>query len=66
MRYQTKYYPPPVYQETSTHYAIIQMESMGILHPEANMFFNQLITRNDPDVVGAIMTQLSLKTGLNR
>ena len=30
------------------------------------MFFNQGITIHDPDVVGAIMNQLSLKAGLKR
>ena len=41
------------------------MENMGILYPEAHMFFNQVITRHDPDVVGYIMIQISLKVGLN-
>ena len=39
---------------------------MGILHPESHMFFNQGITRHEPDVVGSIITHLSLKAGLKR
>ena len=42
------------------------MENMGILHPETHMFFNQGMKRHGPAVVGAIMTQLSLKAGLKR
>ena len=45
-------------------YALTLMENMGILYPEAHMFFNQVITRHDPDVVGYIMIQISLKVGL--
>ena len=45
-------------------YELTLMENMGILHPEAHMFFNQGITRHDPDVVGSIMTRISLKEGL--
>ena len=30
------------------------------------MFFNQVITRHEPDIVGSIMNQMLLKTGLNR
>ena len=40
------------------------MENMEILHPENHMFFNQGIKRHNPDVVGYIMNQLSLKEGL--
>ena len=39
---------------------------MGILHPEAHMFFNQGITRHEPDVLGSIMTQMTSKSGIKR
>ena len=42
------------------------MENMGILHPEDHIFSNRGITINDPDGLGAIMTQLSLNAGLKR
>ena len=42
------------------------MENMGILRPEYHMFLNHGITRHDPDVLGSIMAQLSLKASLNR
>ena len=37
-----------------------------VLHPDAHMFFNQREHQEQPDVVAAIMTQLSLKAGLKQ
>ena len=42
------------------------MENMGMLHPEAHIFFIMGITRHGTDVVGAITTQILLKEGLKR
>ena len=42
------------------------MENMIIFHPEYHMFFNQVITRHETEVVVAIMNQLSLNSGLKR
>jgi hypothetical protein len=42
----------------------MQLESQGALHPDAHMFFQQDIYQSEPDLVAAIMTQLSLKAGL--
>ena len=39
---------------------------MGKLRPEFHMFFDQIIKIHDPEVVGAIMNQMSLKAGLKR
>jgi hypothetical protein len=45
-------------------YAVTQLESHGALYPDAHMFFNHAMYQEEPDVVAAIMTQLSLKRGL--
>ena len=40
-----------------------QLENQGTLHPDAHLLFN-LAVEEQPSVVSAIMTQLSLKVGL--
>jgi hypothetical protein len=45
-------------------YAVTQLEMHGVLHPDAHMFFQTDMYHAEPDVVAAIMTQLSLKAGL--
>jgi hypothetical protein len=45
-------------------YAVTQLESQGVLNPDAHMFVQDYFYQAEPDVVGAIMTQLSLKAGL--
>jgi hypothetical protein len=45
-------------------YAVTQLESQGVLHPDAHMFVQQDLCQSEPDVVAMIMTQLSLKAGL--
>ena len=45
-------------------YAVMQLEKQGVLHPNAHMFFQNDMYQSEPDVVAAIMTQLSLKAGL--
>jgi hypothetical protein len=42
-------------------YAVTHMESQGVLNPDAHMFVQEDFYQADPDVVAAIMTQLSLK-----
>ena len=44
--------------------AVTQLENHGALHPDAHMAFFQHSMEEQPDVVAAIMTQLSLKAGL--
>jgi hypothetical protein len=44
--------------------AVAQLENHGALHPDAHMMFYQSMVENQPDVVAAIMTQLSLKAGM--
>ena len=45
-------------------YAMTQLEIQGVLHPDVNMFAHEDFYQTKPNVVIAIMTQLSLKTSL--
>jgi hypothetical protein len=45
-------------------YAVTQIESQGVLNPDAHMFVQEDLYQAEPDAVAAIMTQLSLKAGL--
>jgi hypothetical protein len=45
-------------------YAVTQLETQGVLNPDAHMFVQEDFDQAEPDGVAAIMTQLSLKTGL--
>jgi hypothetical protein len=45
-------------------YAVTQLETQGVLNPDAHMFVQEGFYEVEPDVVAAIMTQLSLKTDL--
>ncbi len=48
------------------HAAVTQLKSQGALYPDAQMFFNGSICQEEPDVIAAIMTQLSLEAGLKQ
>jgi hypothetical protein len=45
-------------------YAAAQLESDGVLYPEAHTFVQTEFYQSEPDVVAEIMTQLALKAGL--
>jgi hypothetical protein len=45
-------------------YVVTQLESQGVLNPDSHMFVQEDFYQAEPDVVAAIMTQLSLKSGL--
>jgi hypothetical protein len=45
-------------------YAVTQLESQGFINPDAHMFVQEGFYQADPDVMAAIMTQLSLKADL--
>ncbi len=47
-------------------YAIMQLETHGVLHPDSHMFVQEDFNQSDPDVMAHIMTQLSLKSGLKQ
>jgi hypothetical protein len=46
------------------YYAVTQLETQGVLNPDAYMFVQDDFCQAEPDVVAAIMTQLSLKAVL--
>jgi hypothetical protein len=45
-------------------YAIMQLETWGVLHLDYHMFVQEDFYQYNPDVMAHIMTQLSLKSGL--
>jgi hypothetical protein len=47
-------------------YAIMQLETHGVLQPDYHMFIQEDFYQSDPDVMAHIMTQLSLKNGLKQ
>jgi hypothetical protein len=60
---QTRAYAPSL-SGTRYSYAVTQLESHGVLNPDAHMFVQEDFYQAEPDVVAAVMTQLSLKSGL--
>ena len=45
-------------------FAVKQLEWQGVLHPDAHMFVQEDFYQAGPDVVAAVMTQLTTKAGL--
>jgi hypothetical protein len=54
----------PSLSGTKYVYAVTQLESLEVLHPDAHMFTQDDFYQSDHDVVAMLMTQLSLKAGL--
>jgi hypothetical protein len=42
-------------------YAVMQLETQGVLHPDYHMFIQEDFYQSDPDVMVHVMPQLSLK-----
>jgi hypothetical protein len=63
-------FQPKLYEPTMTglkySYAVMQLETQGVLHPDSQMFVQEDFYQSDPDVVAHIMTQLSLNSGLKQ
>jgi hypothetical protein len=51
--------------DSKCSYEVTQLESQGVLNLDAHMFVQEDFYQADPDVMAAIITQLSLKAGLN-
>ena len=66
VRSQTKPEYTPSMKGSKYEYAVTQLESQGVLNPDAHMFVQEEFYQHEPDVVAAIMTQLSLKAGLKQ
>jgi hypothetical protein len=64
VRSQTKQGYTPSLSGSKYSYAVTQLESQWVLNPDLHMFGQEAFYQADPDVVAAIMTQLSLKAGL--
>jgi hypothetical protein len=47
-------------------YAVMQLETHEVLHPDSHMFVQEDFYQSDPNVVAHVMTQLSLKSGLKQ
>ena len=45
-------------------FTVEQLEWQGVLHTDAHMFVQEDFYQAEPDVVVAVMTQLSMKAGL--
>ena len=58
-----KQYYTPIMTGSNYAVAVSQLEDHGAIHPYAHMFFIKTIQDEHPDVISAIMTQLSLNTG---
>ena len=63
IRTQPKAYVPSM-SGSRYAYAVTQLAEDNVMHPDAHMFLQDDFYQSEPDVVAAIMTQLSLKRGL--
>jgi hypothetical protein len=64
VRSQTNHGYTPSLSGSKYAYAVTQLESQGVLNPDSHMFVQEDFYQAEPDVLAAIMTQLSLKAGL--
>jgi hypothetical protein len=63
-RSQTNQGYTPSLSGSNYSYAVTQLESQGVLNPDSHMVVQEDFYQAEPDVVVAIMTQLSIKAGL--
>ena len=63
VRTQTEKYTPSMLGSKYS-YAVTQLESQGVLNPDAHIFVQEEYYQADTYVVASVMTQLSLKSGL--
>jgi hypothetical protein len=64
VRSQTNQGYTPSMSGSKYAYAVTQLESQGVLNPDAHMFVQEDFYQSEPNAVAAIMTQLSIKAGL--
>jgi hypothetical protein len=64
VRSQTNQGYTPSLSGSKCSYAVTQLESQGVLNPDSHMFVQEDFYQAKPDVMAAIMTQVSLKAGL--
>jgi hypothetical protein len=63
-RTQAKQAYTPIMTGSKYSYAVTQLETHGLLNPDAHLFVQEDFYKSEPGAVAAIMTQLSLKVGL--
>ena len=63
VKYQPDTYIPSMTGKGCEYY-MTQIDSQGVLHPDAHMFAKEYFYQSEPEVVIEIMTQFSLKAGL--
>jgi hypothetical protein len=63
IRFQPKQYELTM-RGSKYSYAVMQLETWGVLHPDYHMFVQEDFYQANPDVMALVMTQLSLKSGL--
>jgi hypothetical protein len=64
VRSQTNQGYTPSLSGSKYSYEVTQIKSQGVLNPDSHMFVKEDFYQVEPDVVAAIMTQLSIKAGL--
>jgi hypothetical protein len=64
VRSQTNQGYTPGLSGSKYSYAVTQIESQEVINPDSHMFVQNDFYQTEPDVVAAIMTQISLYTGL--
>jgi hypothetical protein len=64
VRSQTNQGYTPSISGSRYSYAVTQIESQGVLNPDSHMFVQDDFYQAEPDIVAAIMAQLSLNAGL--
>ena len=64
VKFQTRAPYVPSFTGSKYAVAVTQLENHGMLHPDAHLSFLNHMIKDAPDVVVAIMMQLSLKAGL--
>jgi hypothetical protein len=65
VKLQPKLYEPTM-RGLKYSYAVTQLETRGVLHPDSHMFVQEDFYQSDPNVMVHIMTQLSLKSCLKQ
>jgi hypothetical protein len=64
VRTQAKQAYTPSMIGSKYYYAVTQVDTQGVLNPVAHMFVQDIVYKAEPNIVAAIMKQLSLKAGL--
>jgi hypothetical protein len=64
VRTQAKQAYTPITTGSKYYYAVTQLETQGVINPDAHLFVQDDFYQAEPNIVAAIMTQLLLKTGL--